>query len=92
MPTKAFVAGSNHGTPQDLVQSPRNIPNMVKRQVCSYRPAETHTLHTSSKKNSQGKEMAAQGMVGPAAGYIFAWAGRHFAVTEMFGWNMSCRK
>ena len=31
-------------------------------------------------------------MVGWAAGYIFAWIGRHFAVMEVIGWNMACRK
>ena len=37
--------------------------------------------------------MATQGNGWPGMpGYIFAWTGRHFAVTEVIGWNMACRK
>ena len=59
--TTIFVAGSKHGSLQDSVRSPRNIPTMVKRSNCSYTLAETQTLPTSTKSDSQGREMVTQG-------------------------------
>ena len=46
---KNFAASSSHGTLQDFVQSPRNIPSMVKRQV-AHTGSPRRKLFTRARK------------------------------------------